>query len=71
MHIKWQGNHLRGNERLSSQVVHRQQMKTEQKLWRSWQRQETKAWSGGIRNRNITISQLKTLRFRAGTNCCS
>lgn len=71
MHIKWQGNHLRGNERLGSQVVHRQQMKTEQKLWRSWQRQETKAWSGGIRNRNITISQLKTLRFRAGTNCCS
>ena len=28
MHIKWQGNHLRGNERLGSQVVHRQQMKT-------------------------------------------
>lgn len=31
MHIKWQGNHLRGNERLGSQVVHRQQIKLEQK----------------------------------------
>ena len=71
MHINWQGIHLRGKERLGSQVVHRQQIKSEQKLWSSWQQQETKVWPGVIRNRNTAISQLKTLRFGAGTNCCS